>query len=115
MKLSWTFPPLWEYLSGYVSRRAAVFHFVESSGQILSDRLSSAGTSRSLSLRWQAADLGLSRTVCTVVTSGYKMPTPWKGNKNRGIWDIFLFLLVIHALRQVFQIIYTGKEGKDDR
>lgn len=47
MKLSWTFTPLWEYLSGYVSGRAAVFHFVMSRGQILSERLGSAGTSRS--------------------------------------------------------------------
>lgn len=58
MKLSWTFPLLWEYLSGYVSWRA-VFHFVENGGQILSDRFWSTGMS--LSLRWQAANLGLSR------------------------------------------------------
>lgn len=33
-------------------------------------------------LRWQTADLGLSWTVCRLVTNGNEMPTPWESDKN---------------------------------
>lgn len=113
MKLSWTFPLLWEYLSGellfFTLLKAADRFFPTGSGP-----LGCLSLCLSLTLRWQAADLGWSRTLWWVVTNGYEMPKSLSEWQELWNWGDECFSSSDSCALAGFSN-YTTKAGKDQR